>query len=274
MPESRKADYDLPIHLIILREDLARRMRANPSYSLRSFAKYIDVDPSLLSKTMNHKRPMSLPLATKILKKLSIEEAEKVLFWKSYLREKQEISGEVTTAPEVSEVSEKYLDQDLFKSISEPHHYALVELTRIKSFSSDLQWISKVLNIPRDEVNAAVTRLVDIGMLEIKNGQISRKEGRFTTQNKSITDSAHKHHQRKILDSAIRALDEVPLERRNQTSMTIAINPKKIPLAKKMIGAFINDLSDVLETGTLEEVYQISFSLYPYLLSSNSKGNS
>lgn len=260
-----RESFELPIHLLILREELNRRLRSNSSYSLRSFAKAIGIDASLLSKIMNNCRALSHGNALKIMESIALSDAEKVLFWKSYVVEKQVSNGLLKDFPTLSIEDEKLLEQQIFNVISEPYHYVLVELTRTKSFKSDVIWISKVLNLSIAQTKEAINRLVNIKMLSINNGQIERSPGRFSTKDKAVTDSAHKYHQRKILEKAIVAMDQVPIEHRNQSSMTIAINPQKIPIAKKMIQDFINQLSDVLESGPIEEVYQISLSLYPVL---------
>ncbi len=266
---SNRDDLSLPIHLLILREELARRVRSNPSYSLRSFAKQLDLDASLLSKVLNNSRNLSSKMVKQLLEKLQLSEIEKEIFWKSFIRSKEKLPS----SDKVKRVTqlERHLEQDLFKVIADPYHYVLVEMSRIQSFKSDIDWISHKLNLQRDEVTSAIERLVQLGMLIKEGSELKRSPGRFTTKDKSITDTAHKYHQRKLLEDGIQALENVPIEKRNQTSMTIAINPHKLPLAKVMMQEFINQLADVLETGPLEEVYQITLSLFPAIQDSNNK---
>lgn len=258
----------LPVHLVILREELARRTRANSRYSLRSFAKQLEIDASFLSKILSHQRPLSPNNAVKILERIQIDAREKTLFWQSYVREREETYGQFDSDANAlvgtpAQKHEQYLDSDAFKIIAEPHHYAIVELTRIKSFQNNAQWIASVLGISETEVKESIERLILVGLLQKQGSKLIRTPGRHTTADKTITDSALRYHQRKIIEQSIKALDQVSIEKRNQTSMTIAINPKKIPVAKKMMQDFLNQLSDVLESGSVEEVYQISFSLFP-----------
>ncbi|MFZ4715103.1 MAG: TIGR02147 family protein [Bacteriovoracaceae bacterium] len=268
-PIDHKKTDSLPIHIVILREELNRRMRLNGSYSLRSFAKQLDLDPSLLSKILQNTRSLSPVNVVKILERLKLGAEEKNLFWQSYVAMREVSFGKID--PYANVCSEKktgegaLLDQDIFNLIAEPHHYALVELTRLKNFQSDPEWISNILGISVTEVESAIGRLLTVGLIKKEGEKIVRAPGRHTTKDKSVTAPAFKYHQRKVLEQAMRALDNVALERRNQSSMTIAINPQKIPLAKKMIQDFVDQLSNVLETGELEEVYQMSFSLFPLM---------
>ena len=257
-----------PLHIRLLHEELERRSRLNPQYSLRSFAKQLGLDPSLLSKSLKLQRKLSPENAKKILNRCQFNLNDKKLFWQSFLQERHEEfsfydedSGKLRDLS--SPIQENLIQHDAFHLISEPHHYVLAELVRTKNFRSDIKWISKQLQLPILETEASLHRLVRVGILTKEGTQYVRTRGRFTTADKSTTDSALKRHQRKLLDASAEALDKVPLEARTHQGMTIAIDPKKIPIAQKMIQDFLNQLSSVLETGNLEEVYQMSFSLFP-----------
>jgi uncharacterized protein (TIGR02147 family) len=257
-----------PLYIVLLREELARRTRVNPQYSLRSFAKQLGIDASLLSKILKNQRALTLDNAKKILKKSQMPPSDKKLFWSSLVEEREqsygnfdEVSNDFVNEERV--VDESLLPHESFELIASPHHYILTELTRTKDFKSDIPWIAKRLNLSVSETRETVSRLLKVGLIAKEGEVLVRNPGRFTTADKNVTDSALKHHQRKILEKALQALDEVPLESRSQNSMTIAINPKKIPIAKQMIQDFVNQLSNVLESGPLEEVYQLSVSLFP-----------
>jgi uncharacterized protein (TIGR02147 family) len=257
-----------PLYITLLQNELARRSRLNPQYSLRSFAKQIGMDASLLSKVLKNQRKLTLENAKKIIKRCQMNPADKKLFWSSLVQEREKLhtlydekSDELATRS--NQFQESLLPNDLFQLIADPQHYVLAELARTQGFVSDVAWISKRLKLSRAETADTLGRLLRVGILTKNGDQIKRNPARFTTENKELTNSALKHHQRKILESAITAMDQVPIEKRSQNSMTIAINPKKIPLAKELIQTFVNQLSNLLESGPLEEVYQISVSLFP-----------
>ncbi len=257
-----------PLYIEILKEELARRARLNPQYSLRSFAKQIGIDASLLSKILKNQRKLTAENAKKIIKKCQMNTADKKLFWSSLVQDREqtfgiydELSDELVNEPK--SIHENLLPNETFQLISDPQHYILTELTRTKGFKSEIPWIAKKLNLSTANTRDTIDRLLKVGMITKDGNTYVRTPGRFTTADKTISDSALKHHQRKILEGAIRAMDEVPLERRTQNSMTVAINPKKIPIAKQMIQDFINQLTNVMESGPLEEVYQVSISLFP-----------
>ena len=54
------------------------------------------------------------------------------------------------------------------------------------------------------------------------------------------------------------------MERRDQTSMTMAIDTKLLPQAKEKIKKFRRDMDRLLQSSdTKDEVYHLSVSLYP-----------
>jgi hypothetical protein len=72
-----------------------------------------------------------------------------------------------------------------------------------------------------------------------------------------------KKNQKQFLEKAIYSLENDPLEERSHTNMTMAIDSKKMELAKQMIREFQMALCNVLETGKRDQVYNLSVALYP-----------
>ena len=59
------------------------------------------------------------------------------------------------------------------------------------------------------------------------------------------------------------SLEKDTIEDRDITSMTMAIDPDRLPLAKSLIAEFTRQLCETLETGKQKRVYQLGVSLYP-----------
>jgi hypothetical protein len=64
---------------------------------------------------------------------------------------------------------------------------------------------------------------------------------------------------------ALEALEDVPLESRDQSSMTMAIDPSLLPEAKAKIRDFRRSLCAFLQENARpkSEIYQLSISLFP-----------
>jgi uncharacterized protein (TIGR02147 family) len=121
-------------------------------------------------------------------------------------------------------------------------------------------------------VNIALERLVRVGMLEITDGGewIDLSGGFSSNITEGLTSSASKMFQQQLLEKAIMAIKEVALEKRNNTSMTMAINTKDIPEAKERIKDFRRSMSaffERTENDAPDEVYNLCIALYPLTIS-------
>jgi transcriptional regulator with XRE-family HTH domain len=60
-----------------LHSEFAKRRSKNERYSLRAFARFLQLEPSYLSKVLRGHRRMSLPTITKIAERLRITDGDK-----------------------------------------------------------------------------------------------------------------------------------------------------------------------------------------------------
>lgn len=228
---------------IWLQDEFSRRCRTNASYSLRAFAKQLDFDSSTLSQILSGKRKITDKVMQKITNKIGHPP--------SHLTSETENS--------------KYmlLSMDAFTVISDWHHYAIMDLTLVKTFKSDHVWIAQQLQISPLEAKLAIERLLRLGMLVKKNGKLKLSKITNTNYIEGQTSSAHKEYQRQIITKALHAIDNCPQEKKDITSMVIAANSKKIKEAKEKVKKFRRELCKFLEDGEKDSVYQLAVQLYP-----------
>jgi len=164
-----------------------------------------------------------------------------------------------------SNVNYNQLTLDAFQVISDWYHYAILELISIKGFQPNSKWIAPKLGITVSEVNIAVERLQRLGLLKIcDDGKWINGSGSNTTTGNAYSATAFRRLQRDVLKMALNALEEVPMEVRDQTSMTMAIDSSQLPEARIRIKKFRRNLCQFLqESGPRDQVYQLGISLYP-----------
>jgi uncharacterized protein (TIGR02147 family) len=252
---------------IKLRNQLFDYQKKNPAFSLRSFAKKLQVSPSSLSEILNGKRNVSKKLAVRMLARLGSDpkDQNKIIQLFDYNK---------NSTTKVSEPSKKYLElsSDHFQILSQWHHFAILSLTETKGFIADPVWISERLGIKVTEAELALERLQRLELVEWNRLKKSLKitKGQLMTSD-DIADTAVRKSHFEDLQIAAKKLDEVDIVDRDFTSMTVALDKNKLPQAKKMIRNFQDQLATFLETGTQTEVYKICFHLFT--LSQNSKNN-
>lgn len=249
-----------------LKDSLEQRSQKNPKYSLRAFARDLDLAPQILSAVFNNKKGISVEVASKIATRLGLNEQESNYFCDLVdLTHARSVGARKIAALRLArykqELKFQNLKMDAFRLISDWYHYAILELTFVQGFKSDTAWIAKRLKISQHEAQQAVERLLRTGLLIEEKGQYTKAETHHTTTH-DVPSEAIRNFNRQILQKATDALTFQDVSERDLTTMTMAIDVKKIPEAKKRIRAFRHELTEFLETGERKEVYCLSLQLF------------
>lgn len=245
-----------------LKDEFARRCEANPRYSLRAFAKALQFDIGLLSRILNQKHIPSIKAAHRLVGRLDLSPEEQVQFVNSVAQALQRRQSR-NASPVNSPAPVHELSLDAFRIIADWYHYALLELSFTRSNSADPRHIARVLGLSSSEAKLALDRLLSLDLIEVIDGKLHKTEVQLTTADKALTAPALRRRQKQILEKSIHSLENDPIEDRNHTAMTMAIDPRKIPHAKAMIQNFTNDLMKYLESGERTRVYELSIGLFP-----------
>jgi uncharacterized protein (TIGR02147 family) len=260
----------LPYYRKALNDKLVERIAKNPKYSLRAFAKSLGLVSGSLSQILNGKRFLSEDLATALLDKLDLSHEERELFLTSLVKARSKAGLKRMNAAQKSRLKaqdfpshNRELTADLFKTVSDWYHAAILELTRVNGFNNDSKWISKRLGISEAEVTGAINRLKMLELLEEKEGALVNTSFHLQTANRDISTAALRRRQKQIIEKSLHSLEHHPIQIRNHSARTVAIDPEMIPEAKKRIEAFMLELCDELASRSKEQVYELSVQLFP-----------
>lgn len=151
---------------------------------------------------------------------------------------------------------------DTFKMISEWHHFALLEYFELPSASSDFAQIAKDLGLDVEKVPLAVERLLRLGLLTKKNAKYI-PPSRLSTTPTDIPSEAIREHHFEMLNKAFRALQKQSVPQRDFQSLTLAVAREDIPLVKKRLREFQEQLSAELATSPRKDaVYALLFNFF------------
>lgn len=258
-----------PYYLECLNRELSQRLERNPSYSLRAFAKTLEVSVSSLSRALSMQRTLSVPVAARIAAKLCLSPRERTLFIssvvpKANLAKLQDAAKHGTEEESHSDIHA--VDEAKFRIIADWYHFAILEMTYLKKFDSSPKNIAAKLGITPLAAGMAITRLKDAGLLEQHKGTLRKtKKTIWAKDNDGLTNDALIEHQKQSLTRAIDAVVNIPYPDRASSTMTMPINQKKIPLAKRMIEEFAIDLCRTLSSGEVNDVFQLSINFHSVL---------
>ncbi|MCO5142014.1 MAG: TIGR02147 family protein [Oligoflexia bacterium] len=239
----------------ILLSELKIRRQKNTSYSLRAFAAWLELSPSSLSEIIAGKRQVSPKMARKLSERLKLpsEKTHKII--KSI--------GKRSWLPKKSNQSYIQLKKDQFELITSWVHFAILSLLKVDSPEKSIKWMSEKLSISETLAREATQRLIRLHLIaETRPNYFERTSNPISSSDGTLDLAIQKSHQ-ETCDIARDSVTSFPVDERDFTSITMAIDPKKIPEAKQMIRAFRDRLSSVLEDGEVKDVYRLSIQLFP-----------
>lgn len=254
----------------ILHAAYETKAERNPKYSLRAFARDLDVDPGQLSHIFKGTKNLSLQKALSLAGKIAQTPLEKSLFYSCV---------ELAHAPDqmaADDIRKKItgiiaglknrsvnVNEDEFDTISDWYHFALLELAGVKGFDCDADSASNYLKISKVEAVSGISRLFRLGFLE-KIGSVYRKVRPITTTTE-IPSIALKSFHQQMIGKASRALFEQSIHRRYISGITLKLPPEKLIEFKRLINEHekqIHELARVYRDDPAAEVYQYNTQLF------------
>lgn len=238
---------------VFLKNELARRCAKNPAYSLRAFAKLLGISHTSLSQVLSGKRPLTKKSQLQMAEALALSPEQLIGF---------QISKDVSFEEQF-----KGLDLEQFDIFADPIHDAILELTQLKSFKPQTAWIALVLDVSPHQVSAAVDRLVRAKLLKIeRNGKWTDLSHNNT--NNHLGDFNHaalRKYQKDLLDQSAKALETLPREERDHTSLMLKFSKKNMKEAKALIKEFRTKFSVEAKGKSKDanEVFALTVSFFP-----------
>lgn len=251
-----------------LTQELSARKQRNESYSLRAFARDLDMSPSRLSEILSGVHGVSEKTADKIAVALKMKPAARK-FWKDLVVSQSARSVKIRelAAKRVSEMrkaeSFKGLKEEQFRVISDWYHAAILELTQVKGFKSDVAWIAERLGINRVHAEQALERLKQLGLLRqtLEGGWESNMEA-YSAFSDMPSSAIRKFH-RQILTLHMESLLEDPMHDREHFSMIMAVPRAKLPEFRQEMQAFMTQFWQRIEDDEKDDLYSLSVQLCP-----------
>ena len=239
-----------------LSAEFSKKRENNPSFSLRAFAKFLNISPAALSQVLSGKREFSKKNILKIAQKFSLSPIETKELLKS--AKQKEFNDDDESPMELIR-----LENDRFRVISDWYHIAILSLAKLKDNRSDPQWVADQLSISVLEARDALHRLKRLKFITEKNGKLQRLLEKPLSVITPTPSSAIRKYHKQNLALAQKAIDEVSMEERELSAITMAIDLKKLDQARILITKFKRKLARFLEAGKQQRVYTLSVQLFP-----------
>ncbi len=246
-----------------LNETFTETQGKNPLFSLRAFARRLELSPSALSEILKGKRRVSKKMALRVVENLGLPRSES-----------ERLLGLFPERPSRKKHNGAYLSplvelpRDQYQLISDWYHFAILSLAELPGSRMNSIWVSGRLNITVENAEAALERLERLELLKRDDQGNLRTTGlEYSTSDEIPETSLRKAHSANF-ELARQSLERDSLDLRDFTAVTLAIDVSRMPAAKKMIREFQDRLAAYLEGGVKNEVYKICVQFFPLTVSS------
>ncbi len=147
--------------------------------------------------------------------------------------------------------------------------FPIREMLGLPDFKDDPAWIAERLHPPvrPADVDRAVGVLEQAGLLRRdENGKLAAARDTLETP-ANVPSLAVRNYHRQLLQNAVGGLDSIPVEKRNVTSLTVAMSTAKYEEVCKRIGQFQDELLEFIHDDPASkeqaDVYQLGFTVIP-----------
>jgi uncharacterized protein (TIGR02147 family) len=252
-----------------LKKQFEARTSKNINYSLRAFARDLEMIPSRLSDILNYKKGLSENSAKKIAAKLGLNENEADLFILSAKslharseKDKKEAAGLLQKKISSLKVIQK-INFNEFELTNNWYHLTILELLELKECDHSLDWFAKKLKLNKTVVKSALERLQKIGWINYKNEKYKASHTQSETSYDISSESIKRFHE-ELLKKAEHSLYFDDVNEREFLNMTMAFSMKQMEEAKKDIRQFQKDFAEKYysEVKNKDSVYQLSIQLF------------
>lgn len=163
----------------------------------------------------------------------------------------------------------KRINELQYQLYSEWYHAVIRELVSFVDIEEDVEHIARMINpsISSAQIWKSLKLLEELGLIEKDRNNKWVQKDPVLKIDPGVESLLIRNFHRTMIQLAEEAIESVPREKRQISTMTVNISQKTFALIKKKIQEFKDEIfSDVLnDSSPSEEVYQINFQLFPLL---------
>lgn len=238
-------------------------------FSFRYFAGKIGTDPSFLVKVIQKEKHLADHHIGPLAKLLGLDERATdflgllVSFNKCKRDQDAKILFEKLMALRPLQI--QTVESTRYEFFSQWYHVALWELLSFHPFQGDFEELAKKLcpAITPTKAKRALEVLQRLQLVEVEGGTWKARHGLLTT-GEDWQSLAIRTFQREAIQLAEQALDQIPKEDRDISTVTLSLSQSTFDAVRERIRAMRQELLEISDHETNKEaVYQFNFQVFP-----------
>jgi uncharacterized protein (TIGR02147 family) len=252
------------------------RLKRRPQYTLRAFARDLELSPSTLSEFLNGHLGFSRETVSAVAKKLNLSANQTQHLWNlieskfarnSQKRKEAEIKAKSRLHTEQAKVS---LDE--FRFIADWYHLAVLELLELSDDYQDHRKMARALGLTSNKINEVIERLINLRLLTYE-GEKLVVNSTITNVGDNVSSASIRLFHAQILTKAHEALESQCLEQRDFSSTIFTISKNDLTEIKKDLNkAWLSIASKYSAREKKDSLYCLSIQFFD-LLKSNTQIN-
>lgn len=217
-----------------LKSILLERIAANPSYSLRSMARALEISPAMLSGIISGKKNLSREKSYQVSRKLQLTSEMANYF--ELLVEFERVTDNDLKSEILAKLqsinknrSPQNLTLDIFKSISEWYHIPIIELCGIEHLSVTPKLVCEKLGVSLAQATSALDRLTRLELTVANDDGTYKKsiEENYLFQTE-IPDNALNNYHQTMIEKGKEAVVEQKISERFIGSETFSFSEENL----------------------------------------------
>jgi uncharacterized protein (TIGR02147 family) len=252
-----------------LRDFYQHGKRDNPAVSYRFLGEKLGLDPGFVLKVMQgklHLADRSIPRCCEFLK---LNERESSYFEALVLYNKSKAPGDIKRRFEqlllLRGSRAKPIQQWQYAFYQKWYHSAIHALLSIHSYKGDPRGLAALLDPPitARQARESILLLVKLGMVRRTAERVYEPVDAFVTSGEKWHSAAVADFQRETIRLSAEALDRHPRDRRDISTVTVALSAKDLPEIRERIRQLRQSILTLDNENQPDTVYQINIQLIP-----------
>lgn len=271
--------YDYAEPRTYLRDVLSQKQAHNPLFSIRAWARQMGFQcHTSLVFFLNGKRkirPEHLDRLNRGLKLATTEETylRTLVHLQCAKTESERTHYEARLKLLRPSKEDTLLETEKFRLIADWIHMTILEMTQLADFQGSSEWIARRLKFRQNvaQVQTALDRLINLGLLKREGEKLVKTNERLTTPKDRSSECIREHH-RQVLQNALTAIDSQSVNERVLNSCTMTVDSSRLEEAKELILKFRTDMAKLMEKEGGDETYQLSVQFFKLTGQHSEKG--
>lgn len=249
-----------------LKFEFEARKKRRPHYSLRAFARDLELSPSALSEYLNGKLTFSEERVLQVCKKIQLKTTQRE-HWLDLIRMESSSSKadrELAAVKVKARSSQEKgtIALHLFQVVSDWYHYALLELIDVDTKYQDHKTAAKALGIDTKTVKESWERLIQVGLAEKKDG-VYKASSLATFAGEDIPSAALRNYHAGLISKSLIAQEEQTIDKKEFISIVFSFKSEDMKAIKDELYQFQVDLTNrYAQKKNKDSVYCLSTQLF------------